>query len=126
MAYFLYVLIGLMAGVSSGLFGIGGGLIIVPLLVFFTKISQHAAAGISLVALLMPVGVLAVYEYYSNGRVTKVDIGHGLLIGLGMFAGAYVGARLGLGLSESTMRRAFAVFLILVGVRMFLVNPAAP
>ena len=123
MAYALYICIGIFAGICSGLFGIGGGLVIVPLLVFLTKTSQHTAAAISLVALLLPVGALAVYEYYSGGKLTKADIIAGLIIGVGIFAGAYLGARLGLGMSETVLRRAFAVFLVLMGVRLFLMTP---
>jgi uncharacterized membrane protein YfcA len=125
MSYLLYALIGVLAGVSSGLFGIGGGLIIVPLLVFLTKVSQHTAAGMSLVAMLLPVGALAVYEYYSSGKITGTDIVSGLLIGVGLFIGAYAGARLGISLPEATLKRAFAVFMILVGIRMFWLSYSA-
>ena len=122
MAYALYICIGLAAGICSGLFGIGGGIIIVPLLVFLTKASQHTASGVSLVALLLPVGALAVYEYYSKGKLSKVDIIAGLLIGAGIFAGGFIGARIGLGLSEAVLRKVFAVFIVLVGVRLFLLT----
>src|ERR1035437_6474891 len=122
MIYALYGLIGLLAGISSGLFGIGGGLISVPLLVFLTKVSQHTAAGMSLIALLMPVGLLGVFEYYNSGKITKTEIVYGLVIGLGLFLGCYIGAKLGLGLSEPILRRLFAVFIILVGIRMLVMS----
>jgi uncharacterized membrane protein YfcA len=123
MNYAIYGIIGMLAGVSSGLFGIGGGLIIVPLLVFFTKVSQHTAAGMSLVAMLLPVGAAAVYEYYISGKITKMDIVCGLIIGFGLFLGAYIGARIGVGLSPLTLRRLFAVFMILAALRL-LTQPA--
>ena len=119
MPQLLYVAIGLVAGISSGLFGIGGGIIIVPLLMFFTKVSQHTAVGLSLIALLMPVGAMAVYEYYKAGKIGDHDLVFGFLISVGLFAGAYLGSRLGLGLSETMLRRGFAVFVIVMGLRLF-------
>lgn len=115
---FLYVIIGLAAGICSGLFGIGGGIIIVPMLIFLAGVSQHKAVGTSLVALLLPVGILAVYEYYKSGKIEQQDIIFGLLIALGLFIGAFAGSKLGLSMSESLLRRAFAVFVILVGIRL--------
>jgi len=123
MGNLLFPLIGTLAGICSGLFGIGGGLIIVPLLVFFTKVSQHTAAGMSLVAMLLPVGAGAVYKYYDSGRLTKEQIGLGLLIGLGLFLGAFLGAKIALGLSDVALRRLFAVFMILAALRL-LTQPA--
>lgn len=123
MGNLLFPVIGALAGVCSGLFGIGGGLIIVPLLVFFTKVSQHTAAAMSLVAMLLPVGAGAVYRYYASGKLTKEQIVFGLLIGVGLFIGAFIGARIAVGLSEVMLRRLFAVFMILAALRL-LTQPA--
>ncbi len=108
--------LGLAAGVCAGMFGIGGGLIIVPALVLFYGLSQHSAVGTSLGALLLPVGALSAWVYWKNGNL---NVGYAALIALGLFLGAYVGARLVQPVSDLTLRRLFAGFLILVSVRMF-------
>ena len=78
-----FLAIGVAAGVLSGLFGIGGGIIIVPLLILGLKMQPTTATGTSLMAMLLPVGALAVWEYHKNGHV---NVAGGLLIALGMFA----------------------------------------
>ena len=110
------LLIGVLAGVSAGMFGIGGGLIVVPALVFFCGLTQHAAVGTSLGALLLPVGALSAWVYWKNGNL---NVGYAALIALGLFLGAYLGARLVQPVSDLTLRRMFAGFLVLVAVRMF-------
>ena len=110
------LLVGILAGVCSGMFGIGGGLIIVPALVFFYGLTQHAAVGTSLGAILLPVGALSAWVYWKNGNL---NIGYSALIAVGLFLGAYFGARLVQPVSDLTLRRMFAAFLILVAVRMF-------
>lgn len=106
--------IGLTAGVLSGLFGIGGGIVIVPLLVFFVGLTITQAAGTSLAALLLPVGVLGALEYWRGGFV---DIGFAAVLAVGLLLGAYLGARLGISLPVETVQRAFGVLLVVVGVR---------
>lgn len=108
--------IGLAAGIFAGMFGIGGGLIIVPALVLFYGLSQHSAVGTSLGALLLPVGALSAYVYWKNGNL---NVGYSALIAAGLFLGAYVGAKLVQPVSDLTLRRMFAGFLIVVAVRMF-------
>ena len=110
------LLIGILAGISAGMFGIGGGLIIVPALVLLYGMSQHAAVGTSLGALLLPVGALSAWVYWKNGNL---NIGYSLLIAAGLFLGAYFGARLVQPVSDLTLRRLFAGFLVLVSIRMF-------
>jgi uncharacterized membrane protein YfcA len=112
----ILLLIGLGAGVLSGLFGIGGGVVIVPALIFIARMQPQSATGTSLAALLLPVGALGAWEYYKTGNL---NLGAGLLVALGLFVGAGVGARLALQLSPAGMRRAFAVFLALIAVRMW-------
>lgn len=112
----LCVLIGLFAGVLGGVFGIGGGIVIIPALVAFLGFAQHKAQGTSLVALLLPVGLLGVMNYYRAGNA---DVKTGLLIGLGFFAGAFAGSKLALGFSDLVMRRSFAAFLVLLGIWLF-------
>ena len=107
----LALLIGGLAGVLGGTFGIGGGILIVPALVMGLGFSQQKAQGTSLVALLAPVGILALLEYYKRG---DVDLKIGGIIALGFLFGAFGGSRLALGFDEITMRRAFAGFLVIV------------
>lgn len=109
------LLIGVAAGVLAGMFGIGGGLVIVPALALVYGMKQHAAVGTSLGALLLPVGALSAWVYWKNGNL---NIGYSALIAAGLFLGAYVGARLVEPVSDVTLRRMFGVFLILVSIRL--------
>ncbi len=108
--------VGVLAGVFAGMFGIGGGLIIVPALVLLYGMSQHAAVGTSLGSLLLPVGALSAWVYWKNG---SLNVGYSALLAAGLFLGAYAGARLVQPVSDLTLRRMFAGFLALVALRMF-------
>ena len=112
MTWLLLIVIGLVAGLGSGLFGIGGGLLIVPALMLIQKFPAHTAVATSLVALLLPVGSLAVYEYWQAGKITSQHIGFGLAIAMGLFVGAFFGARYAVGLSPTVLKRCFAAFLV--------------
>jgi len=116
----LYILIGLGAGVLAGLFGIGGGLLIVPALLYFGRMSQLTATGTSLGALLLPVGALGAWEYYRTGNL---DLRAALVIAIGLFFGAFFGAKLAPSLTAVQLRRAFAVLLVRVAIRMWTSNP---
>lgn len=111
----LPLLIGLLAGVLSGMFGIGGGVVVVPALVLLLGYGQKTATGTSLLALLLPVGALAVASY---ARAGHVNVRAGLLIAVGIFAGALAGAQFALGQSETLLRRLFAVVLVALAVRL--------
>jgi uncharacterized membrane protein YfcA len=117
MMWALVAAIGLVAGVVSGLFGVGGAVVIIPGLVLLAKVPHHTASGTSLAALLLPVGLLGAFEYYRRGQV---NIPYALVIAVGLFFGAWVGARLAGELSEVALRRAFGVFLMIVAARMIL------
>ena len=95
-------------GVASGLFGIGGGVLLVPLLVLLHLFGQHRAQGTSLIALVPPTGLLAFLAYYRAGAV---DIRTGLLIIPGVVIGGYLGSKIAVGLPAARMRRVFAVIL---------------
>lgn len=118
--YLLQLAIGLTAGILSGLFGIGGGVVIVPSLVFFLGYSQVSASGTSLVALLAPVGILGVWQYYAAGKIGTPEIKTGLFIALGLLFGVLGGAKIATSLSDQTLRKAFAVFLAIIAVRIWL------
>jgi hypothetical protein len=109
------VAIGIVAGVAAGMFGIGGGLIIVPALVLIYKVSQHSAVGTSLGAILLPVGALGAWVYWKNGNLS---VRYSLLIAAGLLVGGYLGAKLVEPVSDLTLRRLFGGFLLLVSLRM--------
>ncbi len=111
----LLVSIGLFAGVLSGFVGIGGGIVIVPALVFFVGLSQHQAQGTSLAMLMTPVGILAVYNYYKAGNI-RIDFA--VLMALGFIVGAYFGSKMSMKISEDVIRKVFAGFMIVVALKM--------
>jgi uncharacterized protein len=106
------LVLGLVAGVLSGMFGIGGGLVIVPALIVLYGYGIKTATGTSLFALMWPVGLLGVLEYWKRGEMRPMP---GLMIALGLFVGAYFGARLTGAISAATMKRLYGVFLLTVG-----------
>jgi uncharacterized membrane protein YfcA len=112
----LFLAIGLGAGVMSGLFGIGGGVVIVPALIYFARLAPVVATGTSLGALLLPVGALGAWEYWRHGNL---NVRASLLIAAGLFVGAWFGARIAQGLSPLVLRRAFAVFLACVAIQLW-------
>lgn len=104
----IILVIGLCAGILSGLVGVGGGLIIVPALIFFLGFNQHQAQGTSLGLLLLPVGFLAVMNYYNKGNV---DVKVVAIMSIAFIAGGWLGSKLALRLPEDTVKKVFAVFL---------------
>lgn len=110
----LCFLVGIVAGIFSGLFGIGGGVVIVPALMLLLHFDQKLATGTSLGALLMPVGLLSVVRYNDAG---KLDLQAAVPIALMLVVGALLGARLALGLPTITVRRLYGLFLLVVGLR---------
>lgn len=122
MQQLLYIFLGLITGVFSGVFGVGGGIILVTLMVLVFKYPQHTANGISLVALVLPVGLLAVMQYYKSGKITSEHIYLGLWIAVGIFIGSYFGARLAVELPTKILQKSFAVFLVIVAIKLWL-NP---
>jgi uncharacterized membrane protein YfcA len=111
-----YILVGLIAGVLSGLFGIGGGVVIVPTLILLARMEPQMATGTSLGALLLPVGILGAWQYWRNG---SLHIRIALWIALGLAIGAFFGAQLALRLPPRELQRIFAVFLLAVAVRLW-------
>jgi uncharacterized membrane protein YfcA len=119
MTYPLLLAIGLAAGVLAGMFGIGGGLVIVPALLYFLRLSEVDAIGTSLAALIPPVGLLGALEYYRGGHV---NLKYALVTAAGLFLGSYFGARIILALPPLMIRRIYALFLVIVAARMLLAS----
>ncbi|MCW3093633.1 MAG: permease [Ferruginibacter sp.] len=111
----IVILIGIAAGMLSGLVGVGGGLIIVPALIYFLGMSQHSAQGTSLALILLPVGILAVLTYYKQGYVDFKIVG---LLAVGFVAGSYFGSKIAVNLSQETIKKCFAVLMIVVAIKM--------
>ncbi len=109
--------IGLAGGILGGFFGVGGGVLIVPALVLLLAMPQHTAVGTSLGALLPPVGLLGAWEYYKHG---ELNVTYALLLGIGLLIGAYFSAKIAVQISGLALRRAFAIFMIIVSVRMLM------
>ena len=110
-----YLLLGVLAGVFSGMIGLGGGIIIVPALVFFFGMTQHQAQGTTLALLVPPIGLLGAWVYYRQGYV---DLKAAALICAGFVIGSFFGARVSVGLSEDVLQKVFGVALLLIGVKM--------
>lgn len=112
----LLVLIGVVAGALSGLIGIGGGIIIIPALVFMLGFSQQMAQGTTLALMIPPIGLLAAWSYYKDGFV---DIRAAVLICAGFVLGSYFGAKFATSIPEDTLKKVFSVILFLVAIKMF-------
>ncbi len=109
--------IGLFAGILSGLVGVGGGIIIVPALVYFLAMSQHQAQGTSLAVLLLPVGIFAVYNYYKAGYV---DIKYTLIIAITFVVGGYIGSKIAINIDQAIVKKIFGVFILFVALKLIL------
>jgi uncharacterized membrane protein YfcA len=115
MTWALVSVLGLVAGVISGLFGVGGAVVIIPGLVIITKMQQHTAHGTSLAALLLPVGLLGVLEY---SKRQQVSWGYAAVVACGLLIGAYFGARLAGTIPDATLKRWFGGFLLLISLKL--------
>ena len=111
----IIILVGLAAGVLGGMVGVGGGIVIVPALVYFLSFSQHQAQGNSLALMLFPVGILGVVNYYRSGYV---DFRYAGLLAIGFVVGSYLGSRFSLSLPQLTVKKVFAVVMLLVALKM--------
>ena len=110
------LLIGVLAGSLSGLIGIGGGVIMVPLLVVFVGLTQHQAQGTSLAVLCLPVAIAAAYHYYQEGHI---DLKLVAVIAVGFIVGGFLGGKLAISLPQDVLRKIFACVLLLLALRMF-------
>jgi uncharacterized membrane protein YfcA len=109
-------LIGVVAGVASGLLGIGGAVIIIPALTILLGFNEHTAQGTTLLLMIPPIGLLAALEYYKAGYV---NLKAAIIIAACFFVGAFFGGKISLKIDETILKKAFAVFLVFIAARMF-------
>ena len=112
----ILVAIGIMTGAFSGFLGIGGGLILIPALVYFMGFGQHEAIGTSLAVMLPPIGLFAAYNYYKAGQV---NIQYALILAITFMVGSYFTSKLAVSIPANTLRKVFSVFLFLIAIKMF-------
>ncbi|MCB9186991.1 MAG: sulfite exporter TauE/SafE family protein [Flavobacteriales bacterium] len=109
------LLIGAAAGFASGFVGVGGGIIIVPALVFFLGYTQHMAQGTSLAIMLPPIGLLGFYNYYKSGNT---NVTAALVIALAFVAGAYFGSKISIGMDQRLVKRIFGAVMMLAAAKL--------
>jgi uncharacterized membrane protein YfcA len=112
-SWLIFAIIGAMGGVAAGLFGVGGGIVIVPALIYWAGFTQHKATGTSLAVLLPPIGLAATIEYYRRGNV---DLKAALIIAACMLIGAWLGAYFANRLSGPHLRLMFGIFVFCLGI----------
>ena len=107
--------IGILTGVTAGMLGIGGAIIMIPALVFFMGFSQQTAQGTSLAVMLPPIGIIAAYNYYKAG---EVNIKFALILAAAFLFGSYFGSKLALNLPQEVLKKIFGILLLLVAAKM--------
>lgn len=112
---FILIIIGLVAGVMSGFVGVGGGVVIVPALVYFLGLTQHQAQGTSLFILVLPVGILAVMNY---AKSENINWNFGIIIAISFVIGGYFGSKLSLKLSPAVVKLAFGLLMAFVSIKL--------
>ena len=113
----LLLAIGIVSGAFAGLLGIGGGIILIPALVFFMGMGQQTAQGTSLAMMLPPIGILAAFNYYKAGQV---NIKYALILAAAFIAGSYFGSKIAVNISPVVMKRVFGVIMLVVAIKMLL------
>ncbi|MFH0760122.1 MAG: sulfite exporter TauE/SafE family protein [Bacteroidota bacterium] len=109
-------LIGLMTGAFGGILGLGGGVILIPSLVFLMGFTQHQAIGTSLAVMLPPIGLFAAYNFYKAGQV---NLKFALILAIAFMIGSYFTSKIAINIPENIIRKIFSVFLIVVAIKMF-------
>ena len=112
---FILIIIGLLAGILSGIVGIGGGLLMIPMLIFFLGLSQHAAQGTSLAVMLPPIGILAAMNYYKAGFI---EWKFALIIATAFIIGGYFGSKFAVSVSPVLLKKIFGAVLLVAAVKM--------
>jgi hypothetical protein len=111
----ILIAIGLFAGIFSGMIGLGGGLVIIPALMYLLHLDQHTAQGTSLAIMLPPIGLMAAYNYHKAGAL---NIQFAAVIAIAFFVGGFFGSRWALNMPEALLRKIFAITLIAVAIKM--------
>jgi len=112
----LLVMIGLITGAFAGMLGIGGGLILIPALVYLIGLSEHEAIGTSLAVMLPPIGLFAAYNYYKTGHVNLI---YALILAVAFMVGSYFTSKIAINMPENLIRKIFSVFLLIIAFKMF-------
>ena len=115
----MLLLVGLAAGILGGMVGIGGGLIIVPALIYLLGFSQLSAQGTSLALLMFPVGILGVIQYYKQGHV---DFSIVIILALGFVMGSFLGSKISLSIPQDLVKKFFAILLIVIAFKMLFLD----
>lgn len=118
----ILILIGLAAGILSGLVGVGGGILMVPALVLILGFTQKQAQGTSLGIMLLPVGILAVIQYYKQGYVNFQMV---FIIAAAFVLGGFLGSKIALNISDEKMKKVFGLILMLVSMKMLFFDKPA-
>lgn len=113
----ILAIIGILTGIFSGLLGVGGGLIMIPMFVFFLGFSQHMAQGMSLAVMLPPVTLLAAWNYHKAG---EIDWKIALIVSVLFIIGGFFGSKIALKIDQQLLKKIFGVFIILVGLKMLI------
>jgi len=115
--FLILIVIGLITGVLGGILGIGGGLILIPSLVYLMGMTQHEAIGTSLAIMLPPIGIFAAYNYYKAGQV---NIKFAIILAAAFMVGSFFSSKIAIGFPENTIRKIFSLLLVIVAIKMFL------
>ncbi len=113
--FLILICVGIAAGMLSGMVGVGGGIIIVPALIYFLGYSQMNAQGTSLALIMLPVGFLGVVQYYKMGHINYNIV---MIIAVGFVLGSFFGSKFALSLPQETMKKTFAILMILIAIKM--------
>jgi len=119
----IIILVGIAAGMLGGMVGVGGGIIIVPALIYFLGFSQMEAQGTSLGLILLPVGILGVMQYYKQGHV---DFRVVFILAAGFILGSLFGSKISLSLPQDTVKKIFASLLIIIAIKMIFFDKKTP
>ncbi len=119
---FLLLLLGLIAGLLSGSVGVGGGVIMVPLAIWFLGYTQHQAQGMSLAVLAVPVTFIAAYTYHKNGH--ELDWRYALIIAGAFVVGGYFGSKIAININQQLLKKIFGVILMIVAIKMIFFSSA--
>jgi len=114
--FILLTAIGLVVGFFGGMFGVGGGVILIPALVYLMGMEQHTAQGTSVAIMLPPIGIIAAYTYYKAGHI---NIKYAIIIAITFIIGSYFGSKLAVNLPDQVSKKIFAVIMFLISIKMF-------